>query len=109
MAQDYVVLDHRSDTGMTAVNKSVFRSIAEISISDIENAITLQETRFYKPVSVKIEDNALCVHADIKVKFGANVSATCELVQNRIFENIMFMTGIKPSNISINVTGFEIE
>ena len=44
MAQDYVVLDSRSDTGMTAVNKSVFRSIAEISISDIENAITLQET-----------------------------------------------------------------
>ena len=38
MAQDYVVLDSRSDTGMTAVNKSVFRSIAEISISDIENA-----------------------------------------------------------------------
>ena len=65
MAQDYVVLDSRSDSGMTAVNKSVFRSIAEISISDIENAITLQETRFQKPVSVKIEDNALCVHADI--------------------------------------------
>ncbi|MGM9940890.1 MAG: Asp23/Gls24 family envelope stress response protein [Bulleidia sp.] len=108
MAQDYVVLDGNRESGMTAVNKSVFRSIAEISISDIENAVTIPETRFYKPVSVKIDDNSLCVNADIRVKFGANVSATCELVQNKIFENIMYMTGIKPSNISIHVTGFEI-
>lgn len=109
MAQDYVVLNENKELGITAVNKSVFRSIAEISISDIENAITIPETRFYKPVSVKIDDNSLCVNADIKVKYGANVSATCELVQNKIFENIMFMTGIKPANISINVTGFEIQ
>lgn len=108
MAQDYVVLENKNDTGMTAVNKSVFKSIAEISIADIENAVALEETRFYKPVSVKIDDNSLCVSADIKVRYGANVSATCELVQNRIFENIMFMTGIKASDISINVTGFEI-
>ena len=109
MVQDYVILDNSSETGMTAVNKSVFKSIAEISIDDIENAVRLPETRFHKPVSIRIDDNALCVSADIRVKFGANVSATCELLQNRIFENIMFMTGIKASNISVHVSGFEIE
>jgi hypothetical protein len=39
MAQDYVVLNEKQDNGMIAINKSVFRSIAEISIDDIENAV----------------------------------------------------------------------
>ena len=39
MAQDYVVLNEKQDNGIIAINKSVFRSIAEISIDDIENAV----------------------------------------------------------------------
>lgn len=108
MAQDYVVLNEEQENGMIAINKSVFRSIAEISIDDIENAIRVPEARFASPLAVKIVDNKLHIAADIRVKYGANVAATCELVQNKIYENILLMTGFKASDVTVNVIGFEI-
>lgn len=109
MAQDYVVLNKETaENGMIAINKSVFESIAEISIEDVDNAIRVEPTKWSKPVTVKIIDNRLHVYADVKVRYGANVNATCELVQNKIYENIVFMTGYHPSDVTVNVTGFEI-
>lgn len=108
MAQDYIVLDKKSGTGMIAINKSVFESIAEISISDIENALPLKSSRFNKPITIRIDHGVLTVTADIRVKYGANVNATAELLQNKIYENILFMTGFKADNVTVNVEGFEI-
>lgn len=108
MAQDYVVLNETDDIGMVAMNKAVFKAIAEISVDDIENAVRIQEARFTKPLVVKIEDNKLYITAFIKLKYGANVKATCELVQNKIYENIQFMTGFKAADVTVNVVDFEI-
>ena len=44
MAQDYVVLNETDEMGVVAMNKAVFKSIAEISINDIENAVRIPET-----------------------------------------------------------------
>ena len=63
---------------------------------------------FARPIQIKIEDNKLNITADVKVKYGVNVSATCEKIQNRIYENISYMTGFKPNEVTVNVTGFEI-
>ena len=104
MAQDYVVLNEKNENGLIAINKTVFKSIAEISIDDIENAIRVPQARFTKPLTVKVDDNQLHITADIKVKYGANVAATCELV----YENIVFMTGFKPADVTVNVIDFEI-
>lgn len=108
MAQDYVVLDQSDDMGMVAMNKSVFKSISEISVDDIENAVRIPDTTFSKPLSVKIEDNKLHITAYIKLKYGANVKATCELVQNKIYENIQYMTGFKAADVTVKVVDFEI-
>lgn len=108
MAQDYIVLNNRKESGMIAINKSVFQSISEISIDDVENASKIASTAFSKPIQIKIIKNKLHILADIKVKYGANVNATCELVQNKIYENVEFMTGYKPSEVTVNVIGFEI-
>ncbi len=108
MAQDYVVLNETDEIGMVAMNKAVFKSISEISVDDIDNAVRIPETTFTKPFTVKIEDNKLHITADIKLKYGANVKATCELVQNKIYENIQFMTGFKATDVTVNVVGFEI-
>ena len=107
MAQDYVVLDDQNTNGMIAVNKSVFKAIAEISIDEIEDAIQIPNSRFAKPLAIRIEDNHLNVEADVRLKYGANVEQTCELVQNRIYENILFMTGFKANKVTVNVSGFE--
>lgn len=109
MAQDYVVLNKSSnENGLIAINKSVFQSIAEISIDDIDNAIRVEETKWTRPVTVRIIENKLHISADVKVRYGANVNTTCELVQNKVYENILFMTGFHPSEVTVNVIGFEI-
>ena len=108
MAQDYVVIEKNEENGMIAINKSVFESIANISIDDIENVVAIKQGRFNIPVTVKIEKGQLYVSVDVKVKYGANVNATAELLQNKIYENILFMTGFKASDVAVNVEGFEI-
>ncbi len=107
MAMDYVVLNEKSENGLMAVNKSVFESIAKISMQDIED-VKMSVNPFVSPIQVKIEDNKLNITADVKVTYGVNVSATCEKIQNRIYENVSYMTGFKPNQVTVNVTGFEI-
>ena len=109
MAQDYVILNSDSnENGMIAINKSVFQSITEISIDDVDNASRIETTKWSKPISIRIIENKLHISADVKVKYGANVNTTCELVQNKIYENVLFMTGFKASEVAVNVIGFEI-
>ena len=109
MAQDYVVLNEDNGNGMIAINKSVFKAISELSIDDIENSVRIPDTRFSKPLNVRIENNKLYITADIRIRYGANVEATCELVQNKSYENLLLMTGFKASDVTVNVTGFEFE
>ena len=101
MAQDYVVLKNRSEDGMIAINKEVIHSIARLSLNDIEDAQPAG-----KGVQVRIEKNRLWIRTDINVRYGASVSATCELVQRTVFDNVLFMTGLKPYNVSVSVAGF---
>ena len=66
MAQDYIVLDKKNENGLIAINKSVFESIAEISISDIDNALPVKGTRFSKPITIRIDHGVLSISADIR-------------------------------------------
>ncbi|MBR2810031.1 MAG: Asp23/Gls24 family envelope stress response protein [Solobacterium sp.] len=108
MAQDYVKLNEDEGNGMIAINKSVFQAIAEISVEEIENAVALPATKFSRPLQVKIENNHLHFEVDLNIRYGANVQQTCELVQNKIYENVLFMTGFKTTETKVNVRGFEI-
>lgn len=108
MAQDYVRYDADGEYGMIAINKSVFEAIASISVDDIENAVRIKNGRIFKAINVKIEKGNLNITAQIKVKYGANVNATAELLQNKIYENILYMTGYKASDVTVNVEGFEL-
>ncbi len=106
---DYVILKQDSASGMIAINKSVFQVIAEITLRDIDNIVVPAANSFQKkPVSVKIENNQLKIEADVRVNYGANVTDTCGLAQSKIYENITFMTGYKPADVTVNVVGFEI-
>lgn len=109
MAQDYIVLNtEASGNGMISINKSVIYSIAELSIDEIEDARRIVKTRFNKPLTVKIENNTLSIEADVKLKYQANVNQTCELIQNKIYENVFNMTGYKANSVKVNVVGFDI-
>ena len=107
MAQEYVILKEADEYGRIAVNKTVFRSIVEISLRDVENAVPA-DMRFGKNTVVHIDHNKLQIAADIRVKYGANANTVSSQVQNRIYENILFMTGFKAGDVSVNMVGFEI-
>ena len=109
MAKDYIILKSESDDkGSISINKSVIYSITELSIDEIEDARRIPKTRFNKPLTVSVEDNKLSIEADVKLKYQANVNQTCELIQNKIYENVYNMTGFKAGSVKVNVIGFDI-
>lgn len=109
MAQKYIILKEENEgLGLIAINKSVFYAITELSIDEIENAVRIPKTRLNKPLTIKTNDNKLDILVDVKIKYLAEVEQTCELIQNKIFENILHMTGFKANDVQVNVVGFEI-
>jgi uncharacterized alkaline shock family protein YloU len=107
MAQEYVILKESGAMGKIAINKTVFQSIAEISLRDVEN-VSPASGRFGKSVSVSVDENKLKITADVKVAYGENVGTVSSKLQNSIYENVLFMTGFKVSDIVVNVVGFSI-
>ncbi len=108
MAQEYIIMKEKCDIGMIALSKSVFDTITEISIDDVESVVKCNQKQFNKPIQSKIVSNRLQISVDIKMKYGANVSSVCEIFQNKIFQNVYQMTGLKCDDIRINVVGFQI-
>lgn len=106
---DYVVLNENSNYGKIAIHKAVFQSIVQQSLKDIENGSLMEKETFNKkPITVTMNGNELNVEVCLKVKYGASVNATSSMVQNKVYESIALMTGIKPKDITVNVVGFEI-
>ncbi len=108
MAQEYVLMNEDSETGEIALSKNVFELIADITLNDVDNVVRMPANKFSKSISCKIVNNRLHIGADIKIKYGANVNATCEILQNRIYQNIFDMTNMKCGHVDIHVVGFDI-
>lgn len=85
-----------------ALNVSVFESI----VADIIENDTYVELSEKKGLRCTIEDNALKIHANIRVKTGHNVISTAEVLQEKIFERIYQMTAIRCRSIDLNISGF---
>lgn len=109
MAQKYIQLNNEGEgLGLIAINKSVVYAITELSIDEIENAVRIPKTRFNKPLTIKTNDNKLDIEVDVKLKYLAEVEQTCELIQNKIYENVYNMTGFRANDVKVNVIGFDI-
>lgn len=108
MAQEYILTNEDSDIGEIALSKNVFELIADITLGDVDNVVRIPSTKFTKTISCKIVNNQLHIGADVRIKYGANVNATCEILQNRIYQNILDMTNMRCGNVDIHVVGFDI-
>ncbi len=107
MAQEYIALKENNNDGMIALSKSSFATIANIVIEEDENVkLTEMSTPFKYPLVCKITDDKLILMMDVKVKYSVNVNDACTKLQGKIFENIEHMTGFKPDQIDIRVSGF---
>ncbi|MEF9921080.1 Asp23/Gls24 family envelope stress response protein [Anaerorhabdus sp.] len=108
MAQEYVLLNEKGATGEIALSKNVFELIADITLDDVDSVERIPANKFSKAISCKIVNNQLHIAIDVKLKYGANVNATCEILQNRIYQNIYDMTNMKCGSVDIHVVGFHI-
>ena len=107
LAQEYIQIKEKDEgPGLIALSKGVFETIAQISIDDVDQAYAIEPTTLKKPIQCKIANNRLNVMAEIKVKYGANVNAVCETLQDRIYQNILQMTSLKCNLVDVKVVGF---
>ena len=107
MAQEYIALKENNNDGTIALSTSAFQTISQIVIEEDED-IKLAEssTPFKYPLTCKIVDDKLVLMLNVKIKYGVNVNNACSNLQGKIFENIEHMTGFKPDQIDVRVSGF---
>ncbi len=107
MAQEYILIKEKIDeTGLIALSKGVFEKISEISIEEEENVSLVEAGALRKSVQCKIVNNQLNVTVEVKIKYGANVNASCEKLQERISLNVYQMTNMKCNLVDVKVAGF---
>ncbi len=108
MAQEYIFLEEKSGIGKIALSKFVFEIITDITLNEVENVEKVPSSKFSNSICCKIIKNQLNIIVNVKVKYGANVNATCEILQNKIYQNVLQMTNLQCSKIDIQVSGFHI-
>ncbi len=106
MAQEYICLRKTNDLGSIAINKKVFESIASIEIQDEEGKMIPDSARFKNAVSCKISNEAIILNVDLKVNYQLNVNEVCSRLQDKIYNSILHMTGVKMDLIDIRINGF---
>lgn len=106
MANEYISIREKDDLGMIALTKGVFETITTITVKDDVTLVLPEATPFYKPIVCKVNKNLLNISVDVKVKYGSNVAAVTEKLQDRIYQAIYQMTELKSHSIDVNVTGF---
>lgn len=104
-AQDFILLSEQNKYGEVHIQKQVFNMIAVNACDEVEN-LDLIERRGEKDLHAKIKDNDLIIDLAIKVLYGQNVNEVTKSVQEKIAQNIEYMTGFKCDRINIKVDGF---
>ena len=107
MAQEYYAINKSSEAGVFGLTKGVFETIAEIAISESNDAKPAESSnKFKRPVSCKLTKDKMLITAEVKVKYGANVNDVCLDLQKRIYQAVYNMAEIKVDFIDIKVVGF---
>ena len=103
MTEEYVLLKDSNEIGKIALNKSVFSSIVNISLDEIEGVVKPEKDDH---IEIKVIKNRLEITVGVIVKNDSNVKTVCENLQKKIFDNILDMTNIKAKTITVDVLVF---
>lgn len=106
MAQEYICIKKSNEFGQIAINKKVLESIALIEVGDEEISLLPDSTRFKNAVHCKVSKDSITLAIDIKIGYQLNVNEICSRLQDKIYNSILHMTGVKMDLIDIKVTGF---
>ena len=105
MSQEYIVIKEKNEqSGLIALSKSVFESIAKISVEEVEGCALVDHAK--KAVVSRVQNNRLHISVEAKVKYGVNVNRTCEEIQDRVTQSIQLMTNLKCGSVDVKISGF---
>ncbi len=106
MANTYAIKEEVNEYGLVALTDGVFETITAITVAESQSVSVADAAPFSKAISCKVKDNLINLTLDIKVKRGVKVTETIEKLQEKIFNTIYSMTGLKVNKIDIRVTNF---
>jgi uncharacterized alkaline shock family protein YloU len=102
MAQDFLKIEN--EVGVTALSKPVFESIVKNTLEEAKGIIfDKTDSSIYQ---CKFINNDLKILMNLTIKYGEEVTKTCEKLQMQIYDNIYDMTNIKCNDINIRISGF---
>lgn len=107
MSTNYIVIsDDNSIEGTLAIEKSVFRDLAKLALSENKFVNISNDMMQNKRIAVTYEDEQLILDIDVEVKFGNRTIGIIENSQKKIFELITNGTSVSDVVVNINVIGF---
>lgn len=102
--QEYVLCQSDNGMGQIALSKQAFETIAMIAVMEHQEVL---DNKNKKNVNCLIKDGSLNINCELKFKFNTDVNAVTSLIQEKIYQTILDMTGFKVNAINVNVVGFD--
>jgi uncharacterized alkaline shock family protein YloU len=107
-----------TDNGVIKISEEVVSRIAALTVSDIDGVQQINDgfvggitNKLFgsrvesKGIQVDMSENETSITVSIIVKFGCEIPAVAEALQNAIKTNIGKMTGLTVTNVHVNVDG----
>ena len=101
---EYIRIDKESPKGTAALSSDVFKNIVQIEVSRNEDVIPAKKENDY--VTSKLADQQLTLNLLLKLRLGCNVAEVCGNLQDKIHEDILWMTGVDCKDINLDIVGF---
>lgn len=105
--QEYILLKEDKDLGVIALSKESFETIASITISEFKEVIFDNKSK--RTAICKIKDNKLTINCEVTLVYGSILNNIIKIMQEKIYQNILEMTGYKADIINIKIVGFSIK
>lgn len=107
MSTNYIVISEDNNIeGTLAIEKSVFRDLAKLALSDNKFINVSNDMMQNKRIAVTYEEEQLVLDIDVEVKFGNRTIGIIENMQKKVFEAITAGTSVTNVIVNINVIGF---
>ena len=109
---------NNENIGQIQISDDVIAIIAGTAACEIENAFTIgaasqgsifSKKNIAKGIKVNVEETGVTIEAEIAVKYGAKITETAQMVQERIKDAVETMTGLSVETVNILVTAIITE
>ena len=93
-------------TGLAAMEVEGVASMAGNATKELISKLGIKSLS--KGVSVEVRDNVVVIDATVNLKYGYNIKAVSQKVQEKIKMAVENMTGLTVAGVNVRVAGIEV-